>query len=73
LTCSITNQVIEQVKYLKTIPLEERLVFYLAENGVEQLFHKSVEEAVMAVNPEGVRFINVKDWNMGSPFENEEE
>ncbi|MDR2552777.1 MAG: hypothetical protein LBD31_06410, partial [Treponema sp.] len=67
------EKVVLNEEYLRTIPLEERLVFYLAENGVEQLFHKSVVEAIMTVNPEGVRFINVKDWNTGSPFEDEEE
>ncbi|GHU07153.1 hypothetical protein FACS1894151_01030 [Spirochaetia bacterium] len=54
--------------FLKTIPLEERLVFYLAEDGMEQLFHKSVVDAIMATNPEGVVFYNVKEWYEGQQF-----
>ncbi|GHU74235.1 hypothetical protein FACS189413_18980 [Bacteroidia bacterium] len=55
--------------FLKTIPLEERLVFYLAEDGMEQFFHKSVVDAIMASNPEGVAFYNVKEWQEGQQFD----
>jgi hypothetical protein len=49
-------------EYLNAIPLDERLVFYLAENSVEQFFHKSVVDAIMATHPEGIRFVKVEDW-----------
>jgi hypothetical protein len=55
------EKVVLNEEFLKTVPLEERLIFYLAENGVEQLFHKSVVDAIMATNPEGVVFINTKE------------
>ncbi len=56
-------------EYLKTIPLEERLVFFLSENGVEQFFHKSVVDAIMATNPKGLRFYNVREWEDGMQFD----
>jgi hypothetical protein len=63
------EKVVLNEAFLKTIPLEERLVFYLAENGVEQLFHKSVVDAIMAMDPEGVVFYNVKEWEDGMQFD----
>lgn len=53
---------------LKTIPLEGRLVFFLSENGVKQFFHKSVVDVIMATNPEGLRFYNVREWKEGMQF-----
>ena len=47
---------------LKQIPLEERLVFKLEEDISIKLFHRSVADAIMAVNPEGIRFTKVEDW-----------
>lgn len=49
---------------LKEIPLEERLVFKLKEKGVMKLYHRSVVDAIMATNPEGVQFIKVEDWRL---------
>ncbi|GHT57734.1 hypothetical protein FACS18945_2680 [Bacteroidia bacterium] len=63
------KKVVLNEDFLKTIPLEERLIFYLKENGVEQLFHKSVVDAIMATNPEGVAFYNVKEWQEGQQFD----
>jgi hypothetical protein len=51
-------------KVLKEIPLDERLVFKLKESGTECLYHKSVVNAIMATNPEGVQFIKVEDWEL---------
>jgi len=56
-------------EYLKTIPLEERLVFFLSENTVKLFFHKSVVDAIMATNPEGLRFYNVREWKEGQQFD----
>jgi hypothetical protein len=47
---------------LREIPLEERLVFKLRESPTEKLYHKSVVDAIMAVNPVGVQFTRVEDW-----------
>lgn len=49
---------------LKEIPMENRLVFRLQERRTFQLFHQSIVDAILSVNPEGVRFINVKDWTL---------
>ncbi|GHV35514.1 hypothetical protein FACS1894178_5240 [Bacteroidia bacterium] len=54
---------------LKAIPLDERLIFRMPEYRVEALFHKSVVDAIMATNPEGVAFYNVKEWHEGQQFD----
>jgi hypothetical protein len=57
----------EQV--LKDIPLEKRLVFLLEEDTVH-LFHGSVVERIMALQPppEGLRFVPVEQWGDASAF-----
>ena len=47
---------------LKNVPLVERLVFKLYEDSSIHLYHKTVVDAIMAVNPEGVSFTKVEDW-----------
>ncbi|GHU26632.1 hypothetical protein FACS1894172_20800 [Spirochaetia bacterium] len=54
---------------LKPVPLDERLIFRMPEYRVEPLFHKSVVDAIMANNPEGVVFYNVKEWNQSQQFD----
>jgi hypothetical protein len=65
----VLNKLVLDEEKLKSIPLNERLVFRMPEYRVESLFHKSVVDAVMATNPEGVVFYNVKEWNSGTPFD----
>jgi hypothetical protein len=62
------RKIVLNEEYLKTIPLEERLVFFLSENRVKQFFHKSVVDAIMDTNPEGLRFHNVREWQEGLQF-----
>jgi hypothetical protein len=49
---------------LKSIPLEERLIFKLKESGSKKLYHRSVVDVIMATNPEGVQFTKVEDWRL---------
>ena len=49
---------------LREIPLNERLIFILEEDCGKMLYHKSVAEAIMAVNPTGVNFTKVEDWSL---------
>jgi hypothetical protein len=55
-------------KVLENIPLEKRLVFRLGEGISKLIYHKSVVDAIMAVNPEGIRFGKIKDWYEGIQF-----
>ena len=50
-------------QFLNELPLEDRLVFRLQENPTFEIFHKSVVDAIMAVNPEGIIFTSVADWH----------
>lgn len=55
---------------LAGIPLEQRLVFVLAESTSVHLFHRIVVDRVMRLTPpaEGLRFIPVPEWNDASGF-----
>ena len=55
-------------KVLDQVPLEERLVFRLEEDPTF-LFHESVVKALEGANLSGLGFIKVKDWNIGSEFD----
>jgi len=75
--CTIESSGLEDVKkifldkkILGAMPLEKRLVFRLGEDSAYQLFHSSVVEAIIAVNPDGVKFTNIEDWHEGSFFDN---
>jgi hypothetical protein len=47
---------------LGKIPLEERLVFRLKEDESIKLYHKSIVDAIMSINPTGVQFTKVENW-----------
>ncbi|GHU05788.1 hypothetical protein FACS1894158_09820 [Betaproteobacteria bacterium] len=49
-------------KILEKIPLKERLIFRLEEGETIMLYHKSIVDAIVAVNPTGVQFIKVENW-----------
>lgn len=53
---------------LKEIAPERRRVFRLAEVPSTHLFHESVVERVRALQPEGVRFLRVDQWNDSAGF-----
>ena len=63
------NKIVLDKKVLKKIPLKERLIFRLEEDRAYQLFHASIVEKIMAVNPTGVKFTDIEKWNDGSYFE----
>jgi len=56
-------------RVLRDIPLERRLVFRLVESSSTNVFHQSVSEKVLALQPEGLRFIRVDKWNDSAGFE----
>lgn len=47
---------------LQKIPFEKRLVFTLEENKGLNIYHKSIVDKIMAVEPKGVQFVKVEDW-----------
>lgn len=50
------NKLVLDQKILENIPLEKRLVFYLKESISKRIYHKSIVDAVMAIEPDGLRF-----------------
>jgi len=62
------NKLVLDEKVLQEIPLVRRRVFVLTESPSVYLFHQSVVEQVLALQPEGVRFIRVDPWNDGADF-----
>lgn len=56
---------------LAEIPLEKRLVFLLAEGMSRRIYHKSIVDAVMSVNPVGIKFYPIQEWHEGLQFKEE--
>ena len=54
---------------LDEISLENRLILKLREKDTFELYHKSVVDAIMATNPEGIVFTSLADWNTGKAFD----
>lgn len=50
-------------KVLGAIPLEDRLIFCLEEASTYYLFHKSVVDIIMGINPEGMGFKKFESWD----------
>jgi hypothetical protein len=48
---------------LSKVPLDERLIFKTLEDVLlKNLFHKSIVDKIMAADPRGIQFINIKDY-----------
>jgi hypothetical protein len=45
---------------LSKIPLEERLVYVAKENPAFIVYHKSIVDIIMSVEPEGIRFERIE-------------
>ncbi|MFP2929477.1 imm11 family protein [Pyxidicoccus sp. 3LG] len=56
-------------KVLQEIPLERRRVFCPAETPATHVFHQSIVEKVLALQPEGLRFIPVDRWSDSAAFQ----
>jgi len=73
--CKILGSIVTRIKkivldkkVLSEIPLNDRLVFRLKEHSTIKLYHKSVKDAIEAVNGKGIRFVNIEEWTRGSYF-----
>lgn len=62
------NKLVLDETVLHDIPPERRRVFRLAESTSVYLFHQSVVERVLALQPEGLRFIRADQWSDGAGF-----
>ena len=64
------NALVLDEEVLAGIPLEQRLVFVLAESTSVHLFHRTVVEQVMSLAPPpaGMCFIPVPEWNDSAGF-----
>lgn len=67
-TLSGVGRLVLAESVLREIPLEERLVFLLAEYPV-LLFHESIKQRVLALRPEGLRFVPVAQWSDATGFQ----
>jgi len=56
-------------KILVMFELRKRLIFELAEDTSVTLFHQSIKEMIMSVNPKGLKFIPAIDWYSDISFE----
>ena len=63
------DKIVLNTDALSEIPLEERLIYKLKEHCGYTLYHKSIVDIIMSVNPEGVCFTSVEVWKEGMQFE----
>jgi len=50
------------------MPLEDRLAFTCRENPAYVLYHKTLVDLIMSVNPEGIVFIPIDKWYNGISY-----
>ncbi|GHT15414.1 hypothetical protein FACS189426_22990 [Bacteroidia bacterium] len=50
------------------VPLDERRVFMVQESGARVLYHKSIVDLIMSVNPIGLQFIPLEKWYNGISY-----
>jgi hypothetical protein len=60
----IRKMVINEDEMAK-VPLAERLIYVSKESSAYVFYHKSIVDAIMSVNPTGVKFIPVAEWTNG--------
>ena len=56
-------------RVLDKIPLEERLVFGLREQRSRRVYHRSVVEKILELEPTGVAFYQLSTYHEGKPFQ----
>jgi hypothetical protein len=64
----IERFVLDEELLLKT-PLEDRLVFVCKENVAYIMYHKSVVDIIMSVEPEGICFTSIDEWSDDAQFD----
>ena len=65
------NKIVLDNNYLEEIPLEDRLVFALKEHPLTTVYHRSVVEKMLTLQPTGVGVYCLADWDGSNPFEDE--
>jgi hypothetical protein len=63
------EKVVLSKKLLSKIPLEERLVYVAKEHPAFVVYHKSIVDIIMSVDPEGICFTPVEEWYDGIQFD----
>ena len=56
---------------LDKIPLEERLVFAVWEAHLHVLYHYSVVEKMLEIDPTGMTIYRLSKWDSSAPFKSE--
>ncbi|MDR2926329.1 MAG: hypothetical protein LBU76_10365 [Azoarcus sp.] len=64
---SIEKLVLDK-KVLSRIPLKDRLIFVPKETSEFTIYHKTIVDIILSVNPEGVSFVSVEKWCEGIQF-----
>ncbi|GHV57914.1 hypothetical protein FACS1894182_08100 [Bacteroidia bacterium] len=64
-----TEKIVLNKEILSKIPLEDRLVYTAKEDSQFRLYHQSIIDIIKSVNPVGMRFVPVEEWNPGALFD----
>ncbi len=63
------KKIVLDKELLSKIPLEDRLVYTSQEDSQFKLYHQSIVDIIKSVNPVGMAFLNIEQWNPGSLFD----
>ena len=64
-TWSGVDKMVINDELISQVPLEERLIFVTKEQCAYVLYHKSIVDLIMSVNPIGLKFIPLSEWYNG--------
>ncbi|GHV96546.1 hypothetical protein AGMMS50293_28660 [Spirochaetia bacterium] len=64
-----TEKIVLNKEILSKIPLEDRLVYTAKEDSQFRLYHQSIIDIIKSVNPIGMIFVPVEEWNPGALFD----
>jgi hypothetical protein len=59
------NAMVFDKELIAKVPLEERLLFVTHESSGYVLYHKTIVDLIMSVNPVGLKFTHIDDWYNG--------
>lgn len=63
------KKIVLNKEVLTSIPLKDRLVYVAKEDSQFRLYHESIVDIIKSVNPIGMRFIPIQEWNPGVAFD----
>ena len=62
------NSMVLNENAVLAVPMDERLIFVTRESSAYVLYHKTIVDLIMSVNPVGLKFIPINEWYNGIAY-----